>query len=156
MRQVELLQDPGDKDRWVLPGVGSFLRTGRVSRAATAEAGERRWSIKRFGLVRTGFNASDEAGTVVGEVRNPISGRSDRLRWAGCDLRLVRDGPRLWGYALCDGDRRLAVMTPKRRGRRQLDVVLEDPSVDPGLLLFQAFIAQAYEDDASFPPAEIE
>ena len=46
-------------------------------------------------------------------------------------------------------------MTPKRRGRRQLDVVLEDPSVDPGLLLFQAFIAQAYEDDASFPPAYI-
>ena len=37
----------------------------------------------------------------------------------------------------------------------RLDVVLDDPSVDPGLLLFEAFIAQAYEDDASFPPAEI-
>ena len=113
MREVELVQDPGDKDRWVLPGVGSFLRTGRVSRGAIAEAGKRRWSIKRFGLVRTGFNASDEAGTVVGEVRNPISGRSDGLRWAGRDLRQLRDGPRRWGYALCDGDRRLAVMTPK-------------------------------------------
>ena len=93
MRQVELLQAPDNEDRWVLPGVGSFQRTGQVSRAATAEAGGRRWSIKRFGLVRTGFNASDEAGTVVGEVRNPISGRSDRLRWAGRDLRLVRDRP---------------------------------------------------------------
>ena len=155
MRQVELLQAPDNQDRWVLPGVGSFLRTGRVSRAATAEADGRRWFIKRFGLVRTGFTASDEAGTVVGEVRNPISGRSNCLRWAGRDLRLVRDGPRLRGYALCDGDRRLAVMTPKRSGRRQLDIVLEDPSVDAGLLLFQAFIAQAYEDDASFPPAGI-
>ncbi len=47
-------------------------------------------------------------------------------------------------------------MTSKRRSRRQLDIVLEDPSVDPGLLLFQAFIAQAYEDDASSPPAEIQ
>ena len=154
MTQVELLQDPGDEDRWVLPGVGSFLRTGRVSRAATAEAGGRRWSIKRVGLVRAGFTASDETGAVVGEIRNRISGRNDRLRWAGRDLRLVDDGPRLWGYALYDGEHRLALMTPKRRGKRQLDVVIEDPSVDPGLLLFQAFIVQAYEDDASFPPAE--
>lgn len=155
-RERELLQDPGDEDRWVLPGVGSFQRTGRVSRAATAEAGGRRWSFRRVGLVRTGFTATDEGGATVGEVRNPITGRSDRLRWAGRDLRLVRDGPQRRGYALCDGHRRLASMTPRRRGKRQLDVALEDPTVDPGLLLFAAFIAQAHEDDASFPPPEIE
>ncbi len=137
----------------MLPGVGSLLRTGRVSRAATAEAGGRRWSIKRFGLVRTGFTATDEAGGLVGELRNPIGGRSDRLRWAGHYLRLVRGASRAGGYALCDGDLLLAVMTPKRPGKRQLEVVVEDAAVDPGLLLFQAFIAQACEDDASFPPA---
>ena len=37
-------------------------------------------------------------------------------------------------------------------GQRPLDVVVEDPTVDPGLLLFMAFVVQAYSDDASFPP----
>lgn len=154
MRELELTQDPADGSLWVLPGVGTLLRTGRISRAATAEAGGRRWLIKRFGLVRTGFTAGDEAGAVVGEVRHPIQGRSETLRWAGRELRLHFDGPESSGYAVRDGDQRLALMTPKRRGKRPMDVLLEDPSADPGLLLFAGFIVQAYEDDASFPMAD--
>jgi len=54
------------------------------------------------------------------------------------------------GYALLDGERVLVTMTPKREGRRPLDVTLEDPALDRGLLLFLAFIVQAYCDGASF------
>lgn len=42
-------------------------------------------------------------------------------------------------------------MAPKREGKRPLDVAMNDPTTDPGLLLFMAFVVQAYCDDASFP-----
>ena len=151
MRQTELTVDPADGALWDLPGVGTLRRTDRMSRAATAEAAGRSWEIARFGLVRTGFTSTDETGTVVGEVRNRFSGRSDRLRWGGRDLTLRHDGPRRDGHVLLDGDRRIALLTPKQPGKRALDVLIEDPGADPGLLLFAAFVVQACADDASFP-----
>lgn len=71
------------------------------------------------------------------------------MRWSGRDLVLRGDGGD--GYVLLDGERRLAVMAPRRAGQRPLDVVVDDPGVDAGLLLFMAFVVQAYSDDASFP-----
>jgi hypothetical protein len=147
---IELSRDPADGDRWVLDGVGTLRRTGRVSRAATAEAGGARWQIVRRGWVRSGFAATDAStGAVVGELAGRFLKRGETLRWADRDLALRGDGGD--GYVLLDGQRRLAVMTPQRAGRRSLDVVVEDPTVDPGLLLFMAFVVQAYSDDASFP-----
>jgi len=151
MRETALTCDPGDGALWVLPGVGTLRRTGRISRAATAEADGRRWKIVRYGLVRTGFTASDETGAVVGELRNPFQRRGEMLRWAGRDLTLRADKARAGGYLLFDGERLLAGMAPKRNGRRPLHIAIEDPAVDPGLLLLMAFVVQAYADDASFP-----
>ena len=150
MRQTELAPDPDDRDRWVLPGVGTFLRTGRTSRAATAEAAGRTWKIQRRGLVRTGFIATDESGEPAGELKNPTMGSGETLRWNGRELALRYDDAHR-AHALSDGDRALARFAPKVAGKRPLDVVIEDPDVDPGLLLFAAFIVQAYADDASFP-----
>lgn len=146
MRQTELTQTEGGL--WVLPGVGTLRRTGRVSRAATAEAGGRRWQIVRYGIVRTGFTATDESGAPAGELRNPLMKRSETLRWMGRVLALRYEDAH---YALIDGGRSLARMAPTAAGKRPLDVALEDEAADPGLLLFAAFIVQAYADDASFP-----
>ena len=148
---LELTPDPAEGRLWVLPGVGTFLRTGRTSRAATAEARGRLWQIVRHGIVRTGFRATDESGAAAGELQNGLTGRSERLRWGGRDLALRWEEPDRNGHVLLDGERRIAVMTPERAGKRPLDVVIEDAAADPGLLLFAAFIVQAYADDASFP-----
>lgn len=56
---IQLTADPGDPALWILPGVGTLRRTGWTSRAATAEAGGRSWELARYGLVRTGFTATD-------------------------------------------------------------------------------------------------
>ena len=148
---MELTCDPADGSLWVLDGVGTLRRTGRVSRAATAEAGGRSWSIVRFGWVRTGFRATDETGATVGELPGQLMRRSETLRWGDRALTLRPDAARRGGYVLRDGERPLATMAPKREGKRPLDVTADHPTVDPGLLLFMSFVVQAYSDDASFP-----
>ena len=147
----ELTCDLADGDLWVLDGIGTLRRTGRISRAATAEAGGRSWAIVRFGWVRTGFRATDESGATVGELPGTLMRRSETLRWGDRELTLRPDAARRGGYVLRDGERPLATMAPKREGKRPLDVIANDPAVDPGLLLFMAFVVQAYSDDASFP-----
>ena len=147
MTSMELVRDPADPRHWVLDGVGTLLRTDRMSRAATAEAGGRTWKIVRHGWIRTGFRSTDATGAVVGE-RSPKD--AEALRWSDRSLVLRRDGRERGGYVLLDGDRALATMTPKREGKRPLNVSVDDPTLDPGLLLFMAFIVQAYADDASF------
>ena len=78
--------------------------------------------------------------------------RGEALRWGDRELTLRPDAALRGGYVLRDGERPLATMAPKREGKRPLDVVVDDPAVDAGLLLFMAFVVQAYSDDASFPP----
>ena len=152
MTAIELTCDLVDGDLWVLESIGTLRRTGRISRAATAEAGGRSWSIVRFGWVRTGFRATDETGATAGELPGRLMRRSETLRWGDRALTLRPDDGRPGGYVLRDGERPLAAMAPKREGKRPLHVVVEDPAIDPGLLLFMVFVVQAYSDDASFPP----
>jgi hypothetical protein len=152
MSESELTRDPADERLWLLHRVGVLRRTGRISRAATAEADGCSWQIVRYGWIRTGFRATDATGATVGELKRRRSGRGEALRWGDRELRLQPDGARRGGYVLLDGERGLATMTPKREGQRPLDVVVEDPALDSGLLLFMAFVVQAYSDDASFPP----
>ena len=150
MTVLQLTCDPTDDRLWTLDGVGTLRRTGRMSRAATAEADGRSWAIVRHGWVRPGFRAADETGAVVCELKGTFGSRGEMMRWSGRELALRPNGLRRGGYALLDGGRVLATMTPKREGKRPLDVTLEDPALDPGLLLFVAFVVQAYSDDASF------
>lgn len=150
MSALELICDPADNDLWVLEGVGTLLRTGWISRAATAEAGGRSWQIERYGWVRKhGFRATDRTGAVVGELQNTFMRPGETLRWGDRELALREHGQR-GGYELLDGERRLATMTPKRPHKRPLDIMLVDEALDPGLVLFVGFIVQAYADDASF------
>jgi len=150
MTVLELTCDPADDRLWTLDGVGTLRRTGWISRAATAEASGRSWAIARHGWARPGFRAADETGAVVGELKGAFASRGETLRWSGRELALRPTRLRRGGHALLDGERVLATMTPKREGKRPLDVTLEDRAVDPGLLLFVVFVVQARSDDASF------
>jgi hypothetical protein len=52
-------------------------------------------------------------------------------------------------YALADGARELAVLDGKGWGKRPVKVSLEDPgAVDPGLLLFCAYVVRGLAEDA--------
>lgn len=151
MRETELTCDPADGALWVLPGVGTLGRTGRISRAATAEAGERSWDARALWLGPDRLHRIRRDGRRRRRAERPVDAPGGDAAWAGRDFTLRPDRQRRVGYVLLDDERRLALMTAKREGRRPLDVAIEDPAVDPGLLLFVAFIVQAYSDEASFP-----
>ena len=53
-------------------------------------------------------------------------------------------------YALADGDRELAIFDGKGWGKRPVAVIIDDLSaVDPGLVLFAAFVVRGLAEDAS-------
>ena len=52
-------------------------------------------------------------------------------------------------YALADGDRELAILDGKVWGRRPVKVTVDDlDAIEPGLVLFAAFIVRGRAEDA--------
>ena len=72
------------------------------------------------------------------------------LQWGGRDFELR---PASWWkerYALVDGDRELAVLDGKGWGKRPVRITVERQDlVEPGLLLFAAFVVRGLAEDAS-------
>jgi hypothetical protein len=149
MAELQLTRTPGDRKVYALDGVGTLRLRGWASRAATAEAGERSWDLSRSGIFRTTVTASDAEGSPVGDFRAHGFKRGGTLRWGGRELRL---GPAsMWRerYALTDGDRELAVLEGKGWGKRPVKVTVDDAAaIDPGLLLFTAFVVRGLAEDA--------
>jgi hypothetical protein len=149
MVDVELKRTPGDRDLYALTGVGTLRLEGLASRRATAEADGRRWSIARRGFWRQ-MQATDPAGAVVGVFDRRLLG-GGTVRWQDRDFALRRAS--LWRerYALADGDRELALLDAKGWGRRPVTISVDDPAaLDPGLLLFTAYIVHTLaRDDAA-------
>ena len=87
---------------------------------------------------------------MVGEFEPRGLRRGGALRWAGRELELRPASKWRERYALADGDRELAVFDGKGWGRRPLEVSVDDPAtLEPGLLLFAAFVVRGLAEDAS-------
>ncbi|MBI2684251.1 MAG: hypothetical protein HYX33_02485 [Actinobacteria bacterium] len=119
MVQIELSRTSGNPRRYVLEGIGSLRFEGVMRRSATAEAGTR---VLAYRSARTAATLGPGRGR----------GRRHRRR-----------------YALADGDWELAVLDGKGWGRQPVRVSCEDPAaVEPGLLLFAAFVVRGLAEDA--------
>ena len=88
-------------------------------------------------------------GTVVGEFEPRSLRRGGTLRWAGRELALRPASSWRQRYALADGDREVAVLDGKSWGKRPVRITLDDPgAIEPGLLLFAAFVVRGLAEDA--------
>jgi hypothetical protein len=134
----------GDRRLYEVKGIGTLRLTGWSWRAATAEAGGRSWQITRRGTWLPVFQAADAAGRVVGEFSGRRPHRSATLRWANRDLVLQTDRLSQDRYVLLEADRKLALIHGKGSGKRPLNIAVNDTAeIDPGLLLFTAYVARA-------------
>ena len=71
------------------------------------------------------------------------------LRWAESEFALRPASSWRERYALAVGDRELALLDGKGWGRRPVKVTVDDVSaVEPGLLLFAAFVVRQLAEDA--------
>ena len=123
---------------------------GWASLGASAEAQGRSWELARRGLLRPVVEASDAAGTTIGRFSARGMRRGGTLRWIDRELTLRPASRWRERYALADGDRELAVFEGKGWGRRPVKVTIDDlAAVDPGLLLFAAFVVRGLAEDAA-------
>ena len=150
MPELDLTRTHGDRRLYAIDGVGTLRLDGLWSRSATAEAGQSSWRLARKGVFKTTVEASDAAGFVVGTFTPKAIRRGGELRWGDRDLTLRPASAWRERYALAAGDRELAVLDGKGWGRRPVKLLADDPAaVDPGLLLFAAFVVRGLAEDAA-------
>lgn len=148
--EVELTRANDDRRAYALDGVGTLRLEGTFSRAATASADGATWRFNRTGFWRRSLVATDVDGTAVGEFEPRGIRRGGALRWAGRDYALRPASNWRERYALVDSDRELAVIDGKGWGRRPVKLSLDEPgAVEPGLLLFAAFVVRGLAADAN-------
>jgi hypothetical protein len=153
MTELELTRTPDDRRLYTLEGAGTLRLDGWFSRGATAtaQAGDGSWRFDRRGLFTTVIEATDAAGALAGEFRGRTLRRGGELTWAGHELGLRPSSVWHERYALADGERELATIEGKGWGRRPVKVTVEDDraTIDPGLLLFGAFVVRTLAEDAA-------
>jgi hypothetical protein len=149
MAELQLTRSADDRRLYALGELGTLRLDGLMKRAATAEAGDRRWLMERSGMFKSSIVATDPAGVVAGEFDARTFKRGGTLTWAGRDLALEPDSFWKQRYALLDGDRTLATIEGRTGGKRPIDLSVDDPTtIDPGLLLFAAFVVHCLARDA--------
>ena len=150
MVELELRRSPGERRLYEISGVGTVRFEGFFSRRATAEASADAWSFARSGFWRSKIEAFDAGGTAVGSFNPRAMRRGGSLRWQDRDLELRLASMGTGRYALADRDRELAVFDATSWSKRPVKITLDEPSlVEPGLLLFAAFIVREPGEDAN-------
>jgi hypothetical protein len=80
---------------------------------------------------------------------SPAAGSGGRLRWAARELTLRPASHWRERYSLADRDRELVILDGKGWGRRPVKVTVADAgAIEPGLLLFAAFVVRGLAEDA--------
>jgi hypothetical protein len=149
MADLELRRDSHDRRSYVLPGIGTLRLAGLASRSAVAEADGATWQISRRGFWQRSIEATDAEGRVAGLFEPNALRRGGRLRWDGRELELRPASSWKERYSLADGTRELALLDGKGWGSRRVVVTVSDESaIDPGLLLFAAFVVRGLAGDA--------
>jgi hypothetical protein len=149
MTELELTRTPEDRRAYALDGVGTLRLEGVFSRTATAEAAGQSWRFAHRGLWQRAMEATDAAGTAVGEFAPRSIRRGGALSWRGREYTLQPVSSFRERYVLSDGERDLALIHGKSWGKRPVKVTLGDPdAVDPALLLFAVFVVRQLASDA--------
>lgn len=150
MTQLQLTRTRGDRRLFELRDVGTLRMTGLLGRSsAIAEAGGRAWQLTWRGFLRPVVRATDAAGGVVGEYEvRRLFQPGGMLRWGERRLELRRDSDSRGRYVMVDGGRDLATIDGRSRGASPLTMTVGEPdAIDPGLLLFVAFLVRALAQD---------
>jgi hypothetical protein len=150
MADYELERADGDRRRYVLGPVGSIRLRGLMSRSATAEAGGAAWQFGPSGFWRRDLRATDATGTTVGEFEPRTVRRGGAVRWHGRELSLRPTSSWRERYSLVEDDQELALFDGKGWGRSPVRVTVDDAAaIEPGLLLFAAFIVRRLAEDGN-------
>src|SRR4051812_15363762 len=150
MAEIALTRTREDRNLYALEGVGTLRLRGWFVKTATAEAGQRSYEIGKRGLFAPVTEATDAAGTTVATFKGRTIKRGGTLTWQGKEDALRPASMFRGRYALVDGEHELATIEGKGWGKRPVRITVDDATaIDPGLLLFAAFVVRGLAEDAS-------
>src|SRR6185436_12325499 len=134
MPELELTRSREDRNLYELPDVGTLRLRGWFTKSATVQAGGRSYELTRRGIFAPVTEATDAAGSPVGEFRGRTLKRGGTLTWVGKDYSLTPASVLRERYALAagDADRELATIESRGWGKRPVKVTAADlDAIDP-------------------------
>jgi hypothetical protein len=150
MAEIELTRSKGDRRLYELGPLGSLRLEGFWSRRATATSAGVTWRIGRVGVFGRSIHCVGAGNALVGEFDPRSIRRGGELRWNGRTFELRPASSWRERYALASGDVEVAVFEAKGWGKRPVKVDIAHPeAIEPGLLLFTAFVVRGLAEDAS-------
>jgi hypothetical protein len=156
MVELELSRTQEDRNLYAIEGVGTLRLHGLFTRRVTAEADGTSWEFARRGTWRRQVEATDRTGAAIGEFEPRGLRRGGTVRWSGRELTLRPSSSWRERYALVDEERVLAELEGKGWGRRPVKISLDDGAkLEPGLLLFTAFVVRGLAQDADTAAAAV-
>jgi hypothetical protein len=150
LTELELTRVPKDRRLYRVEGIGSVRLEGLFASSATGDADGSSWRFAGRGFWRRAMEATDATGVVVGEFEPTNIRRGGVLRWGDRELTVHPVSALRERYVLSEGDRDLVLLDGKGWGRRPVKITLADPTaIEPGLLLFSAFVVHRLAVNAS-------
>lgn len=150
LTDLELVRTPGDRRTYRLGDLGTLQITGFWGRSAVATADDgRTWRLDRTSLWRSSSAAIDGDGREAGRFDARSIARGGDLTWEGRSYELRPASSWRERYALVVGDREVAVIDGRGWGKRPVGVTIAASGLDPGLLLYVAYVVRSLAEDAS-------
>ena len=147
---LELVRSPDDRRAYALGDVGRLRVTGFWARNATAEAGDRSWQLVRTSMWTTASTATDDHGVEAGRFAPRTIRRGGTLTWGARSYELQPASTFSERYALVEDGAEVARFTGKAWGRKRVVISVDQRwRLDPGLLLYAAFVVRGLAEDAS-------
>lgn len=140
MAELTLTEDPDDKRRWTLEGVGELRwEKGMFKNGeATLTADGTTWSLENA-TFSSKATAVDAAGTEVASYEPKSAFKRGGELVVGDRAWALKPAARFKNrYALVDGDTELATIETEGWAQRRVVVELEDPASVPGEVLLMA------------------
>ena len=149
MAGLELTRSKDDRRLYELGALGSLRLEGVFARRATATSAGVTWRFGRSGLFGQKIYALGSGDELVGEFDPRAIRRGGELRWKGQSFELRPASAWRERYALAVGDQELALFEGKGWGRRPVKLeILRPEGIEPGLMLFAAFVVRSVAEDA--------
>jgi hypothetical protein len=155
MPRLELTRSKHDRRLYELGGLGTLRLEGFWSRSATATAAGVTWRFARAGFFGRTINAV-QGSSKVGEFQSRSIRRGGDLTWNGRAFELRPASAWRERYALAVGDDEVALFDGKDWGKRPVAIEIVRPeAVEPGLLLFVAFVVRSLAEDTAAVGASV-
>ena len=145
MTELALTRSADDRRRFELVGHGSIRRSGWLARNAVIRTGDGVERTTKQSPTGKFASLTEAAGSVVAAYeRTRWVDHGGTVTWRGLPYDLAVESHWRHRYLLSRNGADVLRVTCKGWGKKPAVVEVHDPAIDPGLVLFTTWLAQAF------------